>query len=362
MKRNTRSPEYKHYMRRHSRRQLKAQLRFKAIRRRRRRGLIGVSTKRIKGQNEFYTRHNRLAITVVAPAVFSFVRDPEGVSAFINRLKQCLDRNIPVWVGMRRVKEIGYDGITVLLSVMCRFRARGLDFNGDHPDNRAAKRVLEQSGFFDHLKDPSLSSTENFEIAGQGSIMSSRSTVDPPMGERTVQAASKTVWGQVRRAQGCYRVLIELMHNTHNHAYRAGAEDKHWWVSVQNIEGGNRACFSFVDYGVGVFYSLQHKEKAHPLYNVVMQLFEELMHGTNAEILRAIFAGQLHRTSTGQSHRGKGLASIHRELERNGISNLVMISNDVYYNSDGEEYRILENPFDGTFVYWELRKSNRSLQ
>src|SRR2546430_2748046 len=57
----------------------------------------------------------------------------------------------PVWVTLREVEQIDYDGIVVLLSVMIRFRARGIRFNGDFPEDAKALEILKSSGFFTAL-------------------------------------------------------------------------------------------------------------------------------------------------------------------------------------------------------------------
>jgi hypothetical protein len=56
-----------------------------------------------------------------------------------------------------------------------------------------------------------------------------------------------------------------------------------------------------------------------------------------------IFEGELHRTATGKSYRGKGLPGVYEALQKNKISNLAMITNDTFYNSNGEQYRVLHN-------------------
>ena len=74
--------------------------------------------------------------------------------------------------------------------------------------------------------------------------------------------------------------------------------------------------------------------------------------------MERILDGDLHKTATGQSYRGKGLPGIKTALIRNQISNLYIITNDAYANVCNNEYQKLSHAFDGTFVYWELTENN----
>lgn len=80
--------------------------------------------------------------------------------------------------------------------------------------------------------------------------------------------------------------------------------------------------------------------------------------GTNADILRLILDGTLHRTATGKQYHGKGLPGISKVLERGQISNLNIITNDVHADLKKGEFHIMPKAFSGTFVYWELTKDN----
>jgi len=80
----------------------------------------------------------------------------------------------------------------------------------------------------------------------------------------------------------------------------------------------------------------------------------------NADLLKLILDGTLHRSVTGKDYRGKGLPGIAGALRRNQISNLHIITNDVYCQPDKDFYKKLETSFSGTFVYLELGQTNES--
>lgn len=310
-----------------------------------------------------HLQHQPIPITKVkAPDVLSFVRNPEEVSHFIAQLRECVEKRKPVWVILKNVIEIDYDGITVLLSVLVWFKSKRIDFNGDFPQDKTVRKTLEESKFFDHLLRGSFRDADSYDLTGKSSILThAMKSVDSELGQRIIESASQTVWGEKRRCKGVQRTFIELMQNTNNHASLEREGDKHWWLSVKHIKEENRVAFSFVDYGVGVFYNLKNKRQDNKFFGALERLFERFRYGNNADVLKLIFNGELHKTATGKPFRGKGLPGVYQALSQNKLSNFAMITNNVFYNSNGEEYRLLRNEFQGTFIYWELTPNNSSL-
>lgn len=348
-------------IRRRARRSLAARRRFKKYlleRRKKEAGLSRQDLAIIHRQEHRAVKHVR----VKAPALLSFVRNPEGVSHFISQLRYCFDKRKPVWVVLQHVKDIDYDGITVLLSVMVRYKSKRIEFNGDFPLDKGVRQTLEDSKFFDHLLKSRFRDEDSYDLKGQSSIVThAMKTVDSELGEKIIESASETVWGVKRRCPGVQRTFIELMQNTNNHASLEKEGDKHWWLSVKKIPNENRVAFSFVDYGVGVFHNLKNKRLDNKFYGVLERLYERFRYGNNADVLKLIFLGELHKTASGKPFRGKGLPGIYEALQGNKLSNFAMITNNVFFHSQGNEYRILNNEFQGTFVYWEITTSNDSL-
>jgi hypothetical protein len=74
----------------------------------------------------------------------------------------------------------------------------------------------------------------------------------------------------------------------------------------------------------------------------------------NTKLLRQILGGQIE-SATGLAYRGKGLPRIRRFLDDGKISRLVIVANDVYADVGADDFRVLQEPFKGTLVYWEIR-------
>src|SRR5690606_12738263 len=100
-----------------------------------------------------------------------------------------------------------------------------------------------------------------------------------------------------------------------------------------------KVSFAFIDFGVGVFTSLNNKRQGSKFFGVVDKLREKVKFGTNADLLRLILDGTLHRTATGKPYHGKGLPGIRKVLERNQISNLNIITNDVHADIASNEFK-----------------------
>jgi hypothetical protein len=144
------------------------------------------------------------------------------------------------------------------------------------------------------------------------------------------------------------------------HAYIGGTGEKHWWLSVNPIKEEKRVCFSFVDYGVGVFTNLQSKNADSKFYMWAEKLSKLVSFKNNTDLLKLILKGVLHQTVTKKHYRGKGLPGIAEAMRRNQLSNLHIVTNDVYGNVSKDEYKTMNDSFSGTFVYWEVSENNAS--
>lgn len=349
--------KYKKRNLRQARRSLNKRLSFRQYIRQKNTSELGIPKHERDYKRKF---HDKFADykRVRAPEILSFIDNPKGVVEFIVDLKNQFDKKKKVFVVLKNAKNISYDAIVVLLSIMVRFKAHKIEFNGDFPEDYNAKKTLTQSKFFDYLY-------KNFKIEDRYSLGQESSiythawkNVDSELGSEIIRNASKTVWGDERRCQGVQRTLIELMLNTNNHADDSKKGEKHWWISVHHDKANNKVTFAFIDFGVGVFSSLNNKRQNSKFFGVVEQLKAMFKFGNNAELLRLILNGTLHKTATGKPYHGKGLPGINKVLERKQISNLIIITNDVYANVEKGDFQIIPKSFSGTFVYWELNKDN----
>lgn len=286
-----------------------------------------------------------------APESFSLIDSPEETVSFIERLCNCLDKRISVFIDLSQIKHLTYDAVLALLSIVYRFQRSNVTFDGNFPLDENCKVLLKETGFFEHLfktRRMSYDLEQKHITRMHGSIT---------LGEEAssiVSKCHKNIWGVEGRCKGVYRILLELMQNTHTHANPQSPGSENWWLSVNYDEKRNTECFSFIDYGVGVFTSLENKPRNSIFYDVLNKMKQVLGASTHARALMHILNGDMHRTATGKYYRGKGLPGIMDAFKRNQISRLVILTNDAFAVADQYEFIPLHCDFSGTFIYWEL--------
>lgn len=333
-------------------------IRFKERKRRLRRLGIDLSAKR-DTLGVYYRDYKR----VVAPQQFSFLKNPEGVISFIKQLEEHFTQKSKVWIVLKKVENIDDAAIVVLLAIMVRFKSHDIKFNGDFPKNKDAKNLLMKSGFFSNLMK-TFGVEDRYHIAEDAYHRihtHAWKNVDPALSATLISSASQQIWGSKQRCLGVQRVLLELMQNTNNHAEIGKSGEKHWWLSIHHPKDQKKVCFSFVDFGVGVFTSLDNKPEHSKFHNWAAKMRLWCQYGDNADLLRLILEGKLHSTVTGKPYRGKGLPGIADASRRNQIDNLNIITNDVFCLYGQKEFRKLSNSFNGTLVCWEISENNEHL-
>ena len=341
----------------HAEESLTRKLNFKRKKKAKNVSELGLNTSQRKDRNklkDYFKDYTH----VHAPENLSFIDNADEVIEFINNLKHEFDKRNQVFVVLKNVKRITYDAIVVLLSIMVKFKSKKISFNGSYPLNINAKKILKQSQFLKYLYED-FDEADRYNLERKNSIHTHAwKNVDSELGKELIKQASKTVWGEERRCQGVQRTLIELMLNTNNHADDEKRGEKHWWLSVHHDLENNKVSFAFIDFGVGVFSSLSNKKSSSKFYGVIEKARDIFKFNDNAGLLRLILDGSIHKTATNKPYHGKGLPGIKTALERNQISNLNIITNDVHAVPENNIYNKNTRSFSGTFVYWELNQNN----
>lgn len=329
-------------------------------------GLIGLSNIEKVKKKAKYRREREGYHDVCAPTIFSFNENPEGVISLINELQHLFNNRATTYVVMENVEKIDHGAIVLLLAQMVKFKAHGINFDGNVPRDKKASGILRRSGFFKNL-NKIFTQTDRYalENGGKNEILTHAwKKVDPALSAEVIKTASRTIWGEDRRCQGVQRALLELMHNTNNHAEIGTTGQKHWWLYANHDESNNVVGFAFIDFGVGVFTSLNNKPDSSILYNWMEKIYKRFKIGENFEVLKLILDGDFHQSVTGKPYRGKGLPGIADAYRRGQISSLRVITNNAYaapgIEKGSGEYRKLNASFGGTYLYWELGRENDS--
>lgn len=357
MKKHLNSAKSIRYRIRHSRKQEEQTYRFKMYQKRKNRYNNSNPYKSDIMPNVEVKKHHKDALTV--PSNFSLTENPEGVIKFMNHLNKLCMKKKSVFIDLKGVKNLGYETIVVLLSTIIKFKNKRIKFNGNYPDDMISRERLIKSKFFDVLFNNEDNTNININnLSGNGIYTHAEKNVNSQLSSKLIANASKSIWGEERLCKGVQRALIELMTNTNNHAGKIEGEKK-WWVSVNCIEDEKKVVFSFVDFGKGIFNSLMEGKgrvvKWLPWYKKIIEEHDK------TEVMQMILKGSMHKTVTGESHRGKGLPGIYESYKMNYFSKLYIISNDIFVDAGNDIYRKMNVTLNGTFVWWELSGVNKSI-
>lgn len=325
---------WKEKSRRAQARELVASRRRRALRSVRAKTRVGVPLTHVRERNAV-----RITKRFVAPSHFSLVENTEPSVSFLRDLREGTHREDEIYVDLSRVETLTPDAITALLGVL----ATGGDAKprGNFPQSPGAAAMLNQSGFRDYVQSSAPGAQAVF-----GKIAERQShKVEPRTAQDLIDFATHSMYGIKRFVPGAYRILIEAMANTFDHAAPDEKASERWFATVFCNPALGRAEFAFLDNGIGIFKSIKLKPYRRMLRKIGIT--------SNAEILRDIMDGKIE-SRTGLKYRGKGLPAIANVYRNNRIANLVIVSDDVVASLPRAQFVTLKRPFRGTLIYWEL--------
>lgn len=271
------------------------------------------------------------------PALFSLIENPAQVVAFLREIIFLSKKN-HLRFDLSGITRMTSDAIAALTATISGLT--GTHVQGNLPSNPDVKDMLVQSGFFDHVRK-----ARPLPPCTKGRIARKESKkVEPTVARDLIHIGTTVIHGKPTPQRSTYRVLIESMANTFNHATRDSDGTQTWWATVYADPQSSRVCYTFFDTGVGIFHSanIGPWRRAYRFLGVQ----------SNQRILADILQGKV-QSRTGLAYRGKGLPAIYRLSLEKKISSLVIIANDVYANIDKNDFRLLGTEFSGTLLYWE---------
>lgn len=264
------------------------------------------------------------------------------VIKFINELKSLGQAGKHINILMDDVVEIGEGAIAMLLSVINEIGSNKVFVKGTKPKNQDINTILEKSGFFKYLA--TIISTENKKtknaILRTGDSKTSNTEI-----ASEVRKAMETIWGVSARCPSLFGGIFEMFRNSCDHAFKKN-ESVTWHLGLSHFEESNLVKFSFVDNGKGII-----KTFASGLLKSFINLFQD-----NTDILTTAFYDGI-ASRTGLSWRGKGLPTIFELYSDKIITNLVVITNDVYISFDRNIIVTLPVSYSGTYYYWEIDRN-----
>ena len=287
-------------------------------------------------------QRGRSRVTISAPDVLSVISNPHETITFLTQLEQNFRKRRDVRLDLSNVSELTSDAVVVLLSRLIDDRFHhGMKFSGTEPKAETPRRLLDQSGFFTFVHSRKLKPPpEDGQIRRETERL-----VESEVADELVAFSTKRMIGRVEHRRAAQMSLVECMANTHEHSAKTPGGN-YWWATVYCPRNSNKSFFTIIDTGIGIFNSV-----------TVRRYRRKLGFSDNATLFRDWIEGRIELPSrTGKRNRGKGLLAIHGRFKkgRDGMNNLIVVANDVYARFADNSYEKLNQPFRGTFVYWEI--------
>jgi hypothetical protein len=282
-------------------------------------------------------------VHVAAPETFSMKDNPEDTIRFLTSVAS-VGGNKRVFVDLARTTVITSDASAVLAATIESERCQAKVF-GNWPHAKAARQLLLDSGFRQRVRtDLPPGDDEKGTIVGRKVYLDRIHTAVVPEPARQLVEFAKDKLGRESEDKPSYGILIDVMSNTFTHASAVMEGQVSWWATVYCDTERGKACYCFVDLGVGIFKSKSFQQRVRYVLRTGLS--------AKAERMRALLHRQIP-SRTGLPYRGKGLPWIYESGLAGRIESLAIIANDIYARPLQDEYRALSRPFHGTFLYWE---------
>jgi hypothetical protein len=284
------------------------------------------------------------------PSVFSLINNTEEVLKFFKNVGNLFANRKQLHFNLEDVDELTPDAIALLVAKLKDDRfTRGLKSRGNLPKNNDLRRIIEESGFFEHVSSlyPVPRNKNNLLFHHV-----TAKKVDPTLAAKVGTLATRHTFKKKVKFSPIYEIMIECMSNTDNHANLKQRGYYNWWLSVYCNPKNDVTSFIFLDLGVGIFNSSpvsSYKKKI-----LESSLPDLLLGNSNAILAPQLFTGIEYTSRTGEEKRGQGLPRIKVCSENDRIKKFVIITNNVKVELPNLKSTPLENKFNGTFLYWEL--------
>jgi hypothetical protein len=307
---------------------------------------------------------SRLFLTPISPTFFEIIEAPVNFS-FINNTEEVLDyfkkaaKNIAdrkqVSFDLQNIENLTPDTIALLIAkVKDRNFTRGLTVNGTSPRKQELKKIFESSGFYDHVRSTYVGGKN------QNNLLIHQVTckkVEPDIAKEVSKLAVKHTFKNEKKFQPIYKIMIECMANTDNHADLKNVGIYDWWIFTYCNPENNVTYFTFLDLGIGIFNSNPVNEFRKSILITIDNMTKtNLTSKDNLKLIPKLFSGEIYISRTKDKKRGQGLPTIKEMSENQCIKNFTIVTNNTKIKLPSLESEILNSKFNGTLLYWELHQ------
>lgn len=291
-----------------------------------------------------------------SPSNFSIIDNTDEVIDFFYDSKNIIENlGKDITQDFRYIENVTPDAILYMMSYIEDMKNRNISFsiNGRFPKDKKCIKLFKESGFLQHLK-------------GQLHLLNKVETdiLTIRFGTKTESKIAQDVvkyvrqWLNIDRIQTkpIYKILIECMTNTKNHAFKKKSEIGNansienerfkWYLMAYHNNG--EVHFVFLDNGLGI---------ARTIRKNWIDLFSGKKFNDSKLVLSAL-EGEILRSQTGEAKRGKGLPYIYSNSKEEHIKELIIITNNGYIDCKNDKTKTLNKKFLGTLISWKIKKEN----
>ncbi|MGA0563659.1 hypothetical protein ACO2RV_14540 [Ancylobacter sp. VNQ12] len=304
-------------------------------------------------------------LPIMLPQVIS-LRDnyDETVSAIAQLRNTTLINRLPAFVYFDRITHLEPAAALLLAAEIYRCRAirsyrNGPIISGSYPKDIDVCLQLRDLGFFSLFEVADLPDLEGVSsredrphflkfVSAKAVIAEFASGLTDAVTRGAFQMNAKAK----RRMVGA---LKEAMGNSVEHAYQ-GADPAHcmhgrWWLSAYIDPAKREMMVIVLDQGVGIPRTLD------PTWPERFAALRSLTGFSPTDAHMIMAATELHRSSTGQSGRGKGFRDMKRFVDQCDDGELLIVSNSGRYHYINGQEQIRDHlvSIEGTLIEWRVR-------
>lgn len=319
--------------------------------------LRNKNKKRRHSSHKHGKKHNKVYICT-APKNFSIINNATECIGFFDDIIKKIDEHsfkAQFVIDTSNVETVTVDAIMYIIALLKDVRTKtsralSYKFRGNYPKNPEARRVFVESGFTEYVN------SNNKNIAPTTSrihIMSGK-TYNNAVAKEVCLFVQEHCNVTRKDTIPLYNTLIELMLNTHNHAYNDNHYDSsacEWYLYAEKID--NYVRFAFLDTGEGI-------------PNTVYKKFVEKisLHKKDSDFIVSALNGDF-RTQTRQNNRGKGLPQIKKCCTTGLLKDVCIFSGKGLCKINNETFDLTQNDYKtsflGTLFSWNIAIKEENL-
>ncbi len=305
---------------------------------------------------------NRGLSVVIAPQDLSLTKNievAENTLQYFERVYREIEKS-PVeqriFLNLEHVEMFTVDAVMYLLAFILNnplVKQKDLRLFGNMPKNVNAAKVLVKSGFLGYVKSDVPVFKDESAVKIISDDRTSKDLIKPVIvfAQNKINNAGKLL----------HTTLVELCGNVWYHAYtfpekrdntveiESDGDRPRWYLYAEALE--SKVHFVFLDTGSGIPTTV-HKKLREKLREML-----PLVGMDHARLILSALEGNF-RTSTRKTYRGKGLPEIRSNFGKNGLQNMVIVSNKgkCEFKDNEANARMINfnTPLRGTLYSWTM--------